>query len=131
MKKKVLVVDDEDDILQFLGLVLRERGYDVLTASAGREALAVAQRERPDFVLLDVMMPQMDGWEVLRRLKADPRTAEIPVAIVSARTGAKDRAEGLRAGAADYICKPFSLDELLGKLAAVLGGEPEPGDATP
>jgi len=119
MKKKILVVDDEDDILNFLELVLSEKGYDVVTASGGQEALTRAQLERPDLVLLDIMMPQMDGWEVLKLLRVDEETAEIPVAMLSARTEARDRVQGLQEGAIDYICKPFSLSELLGKIEAI------------
>ena len=82
-----------------------------------------AQIEHPDLVLLDVMMPQMDGWEVLKLLRADEGTAHIPVAMLSARTEAKDRVHGLQEGAVDYICKPFSLQELLGKIDTALGQE--------
>jgi DNA-binding response OmpR family regulator len=121
MKKKILVVDDEDDILQFLELVLREKGYDVVTAPGGHEALTKAQVERPDLVLLDIMMPQMDGWEVLKLLRVDEDTAQIPVAMLSARTEAKDRVQGLQEGAIDYICKPFSLQDLLGKIETIFG----------
>jgi DNA-binding response OmpR family regulator len=118
-KKKILIVDDEEDILHFLELVLRERGYEVATASGGHEALTRAQLERPNLVLLDIMMPQMDGWEVLKLLRVDEETAHIPVAMLSARTEAKDRVQGLQEGAIDYICKPFSLQELLGKVEAI------------
>jgi DNA-binding response OmpR family regulator len=121
MKKKILCVDDEEDILNFLELVLSEKGYDVVTASGGQEALTKAQMERPDLVLLDIMMPQMDGWEVLKLLRVDEETAEIPVAMLSARTEARDRVQGLQEGAVDYICKPFSLAELLGKIDAIFG----------
>jgi DNA-binding response OmpR family regulator len=119
MRKKILVVDDEDDILNFLELVLGEKGFDVVTASGGQEALTKAQLEHPDLVLLDIMMPQMDGWEVLKLLRVDEETAEIPVAMLSARTEARDRVQGLQEGAIDYICKPFSLQELLGKIEAI------------
>jgi DNA-binding response OmpR family regulator len=119
MKKQLLVVDDEDDILHFLELVLREKGYQVATAMGGQEALTKAQLERPDLVLLDIMMPQMDGWEVLKLLRVDDETATIPVAMLSARTEARDRVQGLQEGAVDYICKPFSLQELLGKIDAI------------
>jgi DNA-binding response OmpR family regulator len=117
--KKILVVDDEADILHFLELVLRERGYDVLTAASGRQAVELARDARPDLVLLDIMMPQMDGWEVLKLLRVDDTTAAIPVAMVSARTDPKDRVQGLQEGAADYICKPFALDDLLAKVDAI------------
>jgi DNA-binding response OmpR family regulator len=121
MKKKILVVDDEEDILHFLELVLREKGYDVATAMNGHEALTKAQIEKPDLVLLDIMMPQMDGWEVLKLLRVDDETANIPVAMLSARTEAKDRVQGLQEGAIDYICKPFSLAELLAKIETIFG----------
>jgi DNA-binding response OmpR family regulator len=85
----------------------------------GQEALTKAQLERPDLVLLDIMMPQMDGWEVLKLLRVDDETATIPVAMLSARTEARDRVQGLQEGAVDYICKPFSLQELLGKIDAI------------
>jgi DNA-binding response OmpR family regulator len=117
--KTILVVDDEADILHFLELVLAERGYGVLTAPGGQQALAQARTHVPDLVLLDIMMPQMDGWEVLRLLRIDPRTAAIPVAMISARTDAKDRVQGLQEGAIDYICKPFSLEELLAKVDGI------------
>ena len=124
MKRKILVVDDEEDILHFLEMVLTEKGYEVVTATGGHQALTRAQIEHPDLVLLDVMMPQMDGWEVLKLLRADEGTAHIPVAMLSARTEAKDRVHGLQEGAIDYICKPFSLQELLGKIDTALGQNP-------
>ena len=127
MKKKILVVDDEDDILQFLELVLREKGYDVVTAAGGQEALTRAQIEKPDLVLLDIMMPQMDGWEVLKLLRVDEETASIPVAMLSARTEAKDRVQGLQEGAIDYICKPFALQELLEKVGTIFSQVEERG----
>jgi two-component system alkaline phosphatase synthesis response regulator PhoP len=119
MNKKILVVDDEDDILHFLELVLEEKGYDVITASGGHEALTRAQMDKPDLVLLDIMMPQMDGWEVLKLLRVDEETTRIPVAMLSARIEAKDRVQGLQEGAVDYICKPFSLHELFEKIDAI------------
>jgi DNA-binding response OmpR family regulator len=123
MKKKILIVDDEEDILHFLELVLREKGYEVATAMNGQDALTKAQIEKPDLVLLDIMMPQMDGWEVLKLLRVDDETANIPVAMLSARTEAKDRVQGLQEGAIDYICKPFSLAELLAKIETIFGTE--------
>ena len=127
--KKILVVDDEADILHFLELVLRERGYDVLTAGSGRQAIELARDARPDLVLLDIMMPQMDGWEVLKLLRVDDETAHIPVAMLSARTEAKDRVQGLQEGAIDYICKPFALQELLGKIETIFSQLGERGQA--
>jgi DNA-binding response OmpR family regulator len=121
--RKILVVDDEADILHFLELVLRERGYAVSTAASGRQALEKARADRPDLVLLDIMMPQMDGWEVLKLLRVDDATAQIPVAMVSARTDPKDRVQGLQEGAVDYICKPFALEDLLAKVDAIFSRE--------
>ena len=125
--KKILVVDDEDDILHFLELVLGDKGYSVATASTGHDALAAAQVDRPDLILLDIMMPKMDGWEVLKLLRVDEQTAGVPVAMLSARTEAQDRVQGLQEGAVDYICKPFSLQELLGKIEAIFAQEPGTG----
>jgi DNA-binding response OmpR family regulator len=126
-KKKILIVDDEDDILQFLELVLREKGYEVVTAAGGQEALTRAQMDKPDLVLLDIMMPQMDGWEVLKLLRVDDETSHIPVAMLSARTEAKDRVQGLQEGAVDYICKPFALQELLEKIGTIFAQVEERG----
>jgi DNA-binding response OmpR family regulator len=128
--KRVLIVDDEDDILHFLALVLREKGYEVSTASGGEDAVAQARGAPPDLVLLDIMMPQMDGWQVLRLLRNDERTAGVPVALLSARTGARDRVQGLQEGAIDYICKPFSLQELFGKIEAIFEVTGQPGKAS-
>jgi DNA-binding response OmpR family regulator len=119
MKKKILIVDDEDDIRHFLELVLRESGYDVYAAAGGEECLARVGQVRPDLILLDIMMPVIDGWEVLRRLKGRADTAPLPVAILSARTEAKDRARGLGEGAVDYIGKPFALHELLKRIETI------------
>jgi len=129
--KKILVVDDEEDIVHFLELVLGEKGYEVVTARSGHEALTRAQLARPDLVLLDIMMPQMDGWEVLKLLRIDDATANVPVAMLSARTEAKDRVQGLQEGAVDYICKPFLLQDLLGKVEAIFAGRDERGGAAP
>jgi DNA-binding response OmpR family regulator len=126
-KKKILIVDDEEDILHFLELVLQEKGYEVVTAAGGHDALTRAQMDNPDLVLLDIMMPQMDGWEVLKLLRVDDETAHIPVAMLSARTEAKDRVQGLQEGAVDYICKPFSLQELLAKIEAIFAQEEHAG----
>jgi len=118
--KKILLVDDEEDILDFLELILEEQGYSVLKATSGRDALAAAQMNRPELILLDIMMPEMDGWEVLKLLKADEEVSHIPVAMLTARTEMKDKIQGLQEGAIDYICKPFATKELLDKLEIIL-----------
>jgi DNA-binding response OmpR family regulator len=117
--RRILLVDDEQDILDFLELILEEQGYSILKANSGNEALAIAQMHHPDLILLDVMMPDMDGWEVLKLLKADEDIAHIPVAMLTARTEMKDKIQGLQEGAIDYICKPFATRELLEKLNVI------------
>jgi DNA-binding response OmpR family regulator len=119
MKQKILLVDDEEDILDFLELILEEQGYDIVKASSGKEALAAAQMHRPDLILLDIMMPEMDGWEVLKLLKADEDLIQTPVAMLTARSEMKDKIQGLQEGAIDYICKPFSTKELTDKLHVI------------
>lgn len=117
---RILLVDDEDDILDFLELILEEQGYSVIKASSGKDALAAAQMHHPELILLDIMMPEMDGWEVLKLLKADEEIAHIPVAMLTARTEMKDKIQGLQEGAIDYICKPFATKDLLDKLQIIL-----------
>ena len=117
--KKIMVVDDEKDILDFFTIFLKQKNYDVIVAGSGEEALIKAQTEKPNLIFLDIMMPKMDGWEVLKLLKMDEETAKIPVAMLSARTEAKDKVRGLQEGAVDYICKPFSPRELLKKIEQI------------
>ena len=119
MKQKILLVDDEEDILDFLELILEEQGYAIVKAASGRDALAAAQMHRPDLILLDIMMPEMDGWEVLKLLKADEELIQTPVAMLTARSEMKDKIQGLQEGAIDYICKPFSTRELIDKLHVI------------
>ena len=123
---KILVVDDEQDVLDVLRLVLAKSGYEVLTATSGMEGLTQAESQLPDLIVLDIMMQQMDGWEVLKLLKLDERTSSIPVVILSARVEPKDMIRGLQEGAIDYVTKPFAVREILTKVAALLG-PPPPG----
>lgn len=129
---KVLVVDDEDGVREMLERVLSKSGHQATTAASGLEALVAAARERPDLILLDIMMHPMDGWETLRLLKLEPATRDIPVVIVSARAEAKDKIRALQEGAADYVTKPFSLREIRDKLETLVpgaaSGEPAPPD---
>jgi DNA-binding response OmpR family regulator len=120
--KKILVVDDEADVVEMLRLVLSKNGYEVLTATSGMDGLTQAESGLPDLVLLDIMMHQMDGWEVLKLLKLDERTCGIPVVILSARAELKDKVRGLQEGAIDYVTKPFAVRELLQKIAGLVGG---------
>jgi two-component system KDP operon response regulator KdpE len=115
--QRVLVVDDEPAMLRALRINLRVRKYDVTTASTGREALAEARRRPPDAVILDLGLPDVDGIEVIRELRGWSRA---PVIVLSGRTGPGDKIAALDAGADDYVTKPFSMEELLARLRAVL-----------
>ena len=119
----ILVVDDDPVIQKLLAVNFEMEGYIVVTAGDGLEGLAQALEILPDLVLLDVMMPRMDGIDVVRHLKADQLTAAIPVILLSARAQAKDIAAGLEVGADDYVTKPFEPVELLDKVAALIGGD--------
>jgi two-component system OmpR family response regulator len=125
---RLLVVDDEPTILELLAGTLRFAGFDVRTAVSGAEALRMAAADRPDLILLDVMMPDCDGFEVVRRIRAGgPR---VPVIFLTARDNVHERVTGLTLGGDDYVTKPFSLDEVLARIRAVLRrsrGEPEHG----
>jgi DNA-binding response OmpR family regulator len=127
---RILVVDDEEDVINVLRLVLGKSGYEVLTAASGMDGLMQAQSERPQAILLDIMMHEMDGWEVLKLLKLDDQTRDIPVIILSARVEPKDKIRGLQEGAIDYVTKPFAVREILEKVSAILGPPPATsGDA--
>jgi DNA-binding response OmpR family regulator len=121
--KLILVADDEPDIVTIVEMILRSQGYDVLKAANGLEALELAERHSPDLILLDIMMPDMDGWEVLRLLHVDPSTSEIPVAMISAKTGSRAKITSMQEGAVDYITKPFDSQELLSKVRELLHGQ--------
>jgi CheY-like chemotaxis protein len=110
--KTVLVVDDDPNALDIVRTYLESRGYTVAIAKDGKEALAQLERTRPALVLLDVMMPGMDGWEVARIIKNHPGFTDIRVVMLTARSDFADKHEGLRAGADDYIVKPIQLKEL-------------------
>jgi diguanylate cyclase (GGDEF)-like protein len=113
---KVLVVDDERNILEIIRFNLEVEGYEVLTSQDGEEALRLVQESRPDIILCDIMMPEIDGLEVCRRLKADGRTNQIPVVMLSARTQAQDKVASIDAGADDFITKPFDFSDLVARI---------------
>jgi DNA-binding response OmpR family regulator len=119
-RKRILVVDDEIYIVHILEFSLTMEGYTVLTASDGEEALRVIERESPDLVVLDIMMPKLDGYEVTRRLRQDDGTRHLPVILLSANGRPVDREAGLQAGADDYITKPFSPRKLLERIRDLL-----------
>jgi DNA-binding response OmpR family regulator len=119
-KQKILVVDDEEDILELLRFNLTKEGFAVVCAASGEEALKSALSNRPDLILLDLLLPGMDGLAVARRLKQDGSTKEIPVIMVTAKGEEADIVTGLEVGAEDYITKPFSRKVLIARVRAVL-----------
>ncbi len=120
MNEKILIADDDPDILQFVRMNLELEGFTVQTAMSGPEALQVAKDSPPDLVLLDIMMPEMDGLTVLRRLRTMPATMNVAVILLTAKALAEDRVKGLDLGADDYITKPFDLEELVARVKTVL-----------
>lgn len=117
----VLVADDDEDILGLVSFRLERSGYEVAAAKDGEEALRLARELSPALVVLDVMMPRLDGYEVTRRLRDDETTRGIPVILLTARAQEADVARGFEAGADDYLRKPFSPQELAARVQAVLG----------
>src|SRR6266487_1809483 len=120
MAESVLVVDDDPDVARFVEVNLRSAGYDVAVASNGEEALDRAAELRPDLVLLDVMMPKLDGFEVAQRLRRDPRTSSTSIIMLTAKALSSDKVLGLSSGADDYIIKPFDPVELLARVKGTL-----------
>ena len=120
-RKKILIADDEEDIKTVVKFYLESRGYEVATAFDGLDAISMCESDTPDLLLLDVMMPVMSGFEVARRLKANPKTSSIPIIMLSAASQADSIKEGLEAGARDYIIKPFEPSKLEEMVKAVLG----------
>ena len=118
---RILAVDDEPHILKLVSFSLSSKGFDVIEASDGLTAVEIAEREQPDLILLDVMMPVLDGYEACRRLKANPATKDIPVVMLSAKSQKAEQAIGLEAGALDYICKPFTPKDLVEQVRGFLG----------
>lgn len=119
-KGTVLVIDDEKDLVELVRFNFDREGFDVLAAADGRSGLKLATEHQPDVVLLDVMMPGMDGLEVCRELRADARTQRLPIIMLTARAAETDRIVGLEIGADDYVTKPFSPRELVARVKAVL-----------
>lgn len=120
MAEKILIVDDDVDSLKLIGLMLKRNGYEVSAADAGGKALAKAEAEVPDLIILDVMMPDMNGLEVCRRLRANPVTANIPIIMFTAKTMIDDKVKGFEAGADDYLTKPTHPAELSSRVKSVL-----------
>ncbi|MFA0736309.1 MAG: hypothetical protein LASZOEIN_002622 [Candidatus Fervidibacter sp.] len=125
LKKRVLVVDDERHIVRLVQVNLERQGYEVLTAYDGVECLEKAKSEKPDLIVLDVMMPRMDGFEALQRLKTDPETSHIPVIMLTARAQDRDVLQGYQYGADLYLTKPFSPLELISLVKRVFESQEE------
>ena len=116
----VLVIDDEESIIDLIKLGLKYEGFEVVAASDGEEGIASAQRTNPMFIILDWMLPDMDGLEVCRRLRSNPTTHDIPILLLTAKGEVGSRVEGLNTGADDYLTKPFSFEELVARIRAIL-----------
>jgi two-component system OmpR family response regulator len=118
---RVLVVDDEEHITELLSMGLTYNGFDVERVASGRAALSAVERQRPDLIVLDVMLPDLDGFEVARRLRqVEGVGTRVPVIFLTARDSTQDKIEGLRLGSDDYVAKPFSIEELIERVKAVL-----------
>ena len=123
MAEKILVIDDEETTVQLISILLERRGYEVIKAYRAEDGLRKAYRTHPDLVLLDIMMPEMDGWEVCRRLR---ELSDVPIIFLTARTEIRDVVKGLEMGADDYIVKPYDNDELVARVRAHLRRAPAP-----
>jgi len=118
--EKILIIEDDQDILEMLEYNLREEGYDTFSALNGKDGIALAKKEQPNLIILDIMLPILDGFEVCRMLKSDEIAAQIPVIILSAKSQETDKIVGLELGADDYVTKPFSPRELIARIRAIL-----------
>ncbi|HMK07625.1 MAG TPA: response regulator [Anaerolineales bacterium] len=120
--KRVVCIEDEPEMIDLVRLILGRKGFEVIGANGGVEGLEAVRREKPDLVLLDLMMPDMDGWEVYQQIKADENLRQIPVVVVTAKAQSIDKVLGLHiAKVDDYITKPFGPQELLESIAKILG----------
>ncbi len=131
MTEKILIIDDDLDTLRLVGLMLQRQGYKIVAAINGKQGLSYADTERPDLILLDVMMPEMDGYEVAKRLRANPDTAPIPILMFTAKTQLDDKVSGFEAGADDYLTKPTHPAELQVHVKALLARATKTRQAVP
>jgi DNA-binding response OmpR family regulator len=129
MAEKILIVDDDVQTLRLVGLMLERQGYKILAASNGTQAIGMARSELPDLILLDIMMPDVDGFSVARTLRKEPETSEIPILMFTARTQVEDKIAGYEAGADDYLTKPIHPAELTAHMRAILSRNKSPGGA--
>ena len=119
-KETILIVDDEEDIIELIQYNLKNEGYSILTADAGEQAIKIAKQARPDLIVLDLMLPGMDGLEVTRYLRSNEETRDLPIVILTAKGEESDIITGLELGANDYISKPFSPKVLVARIRAIL-----------
>lgn len=126
MTEKILVIDDEEITVQLITILLERRGYEVIKAYRAEDGLRAAYRTHPDLILLDIMMPDMDGWEVCRRLR---ELSDVPIVFLTAKDDVRDVVKGLEMGADDYIVKPYDNDELVARVRAHLRRAPKPSVA--
>ncbi len=120
MKKRVLLIEDDPSSVRLVSYTLEQEGYEVLTATNGLEGLKKVREEAPDLLVLDVMLPGLDGFEVCRRLRADEQTAGLPVLMLSAKAQEIDKTTGLKVGADDYLAKPADPSEIVARVANLL-----------
>ncbi|MFO8061534.1 MAG: response regulator [bacterium] len=118
-EKLILVIDDDEEILNLIEMILTNKNYKVETALTGEEGIKLAIKSHPDLILLDIMMPVMDGWEILKMLHTEEKTRNIPVAMLTCKTDVKNKLIGLQEGAIDYITKPFSPEELTSRVESI------------
>jgi two-component system alkaline phosphatase synthesis response regulator PhoP len=123
-KPKILIVDDERYILHILDFSLGAEGFEVITAADGEQAVERSKADHPDLIVLDIMMPKMDGFEACRRIKSDPDTCDIPVIMLTAKGREVDKKRGREVGAEEYLTKPFSPAKLIERVQIVLGETP-------
>lgn len=131
MRDRVLIVEDEADVRELIRLQLRAAGFDVLEACNGAEGLSIAKQDLPSVIILDLMMPEMNGVEVCRALRRNPSTSRIPILMLTARSSEEDKVAGFEVGADDYVTKPFSPKELVLRVRAVARRKPDQGGAKP
>ncbi len=124
-KQKILVVDDEVQLAGLVSFHMKMAGFDVITALDGKKALELSLCEKPDLIILDLMIPEIDGWQVCERLKRGAATKNIAVTMLSARAEIEDKLKGFEAGADDYVTKPFSPGELVARVKRILTGSPK------
>ena len=121
MKKTILVVDDEENMVHLLTTIFESAGYNVISALSGRDALEILKDNKPDLILLDIMMPEMDGWDVFRKIKKDNKTFSIPIIIITAKKDEIDKVMGVELLKVDgYVTKPFVRKELVDKIARTI-----------